>query len=144
MHRRALPVVENDIVTSATSWCVAVLASLFLLIGTIGIKPLVAMLESSRGATLSLIILVLAAWLSWMMHKAMDIGHWKRVRSIRQLAISLTISLPIFLGIDFLVINTDYFESVRSSQFEVPRNWHRHSFIWYALALFFPYSVTSS
>jgi hypothetical protein len=136
-------VVGNDIYKSAASWLVALMASLFLLIGTIGMKPVVATLESSRGATLALFIVLIAVWLSWMMHKAMEIGHWKRVRSIRQLAISLTISLPMFLGIDFLVINTDYFEPVRSSQFEVPRNWHSYSFIWYAIALFFPYSVTN-
>jgi hypothetical protein len=136
-------VVGNDVLRSATSSLVALLASLLLWIGTFGLQPLVATLESSRAATLVLFILMIAVWLSWMMHNAMEIGHWKRVRSIRQLAISLTISLPMFLGIDFLVINTDYFEPVRSAQFDVPRNWH-HSFTWYAIALFFPYSVTSS
>jgi membrane protease YdiL (CAAX protease family) len=133
-------VVGNDIVKSATTWLVALLASLALLIGTIGTKPLLATLGSSRGATLALFILMIAVWLSWIMHKAMEIGHWKRVRSIRQLAISLTISLPMFLGVDFLVISTDFFDPVRSSQFEVPREWHSYSSIWYAIALCFPYS----
>jgi Na+/melibiose symporter-like transporter len=119
-------------VKSATSWCVAVLASLFLLIGTIGIKPLVAMLESSRGLTLALFILIIAVWLSWMMHKAVEIGHWKRVRSIRQLAISLTVSLPIFLAIDAVD-----FEKIHSSRFDLLHTY----FTYYALALLLPYSI---
>jgi hypothetical protein len=127
-------VVGNDIYKSAASWLVALLASLFLLIGTIGMKPVVATLESSRGATLALFIVLIAVWLSWMMHKAMEIGHWKRVRSIRQLAISLTVSLPIFLAIDAVD-----FEKIHSSRFDLLHTY----FTYYALALLLPYSIIS-
>ena len=95
-------------------------------------KPLLTFFLTLSRASIVLFIVVVATWLSWLIHKIAEICHWKRLSSTKRAAIRLTLSLGIFLALDMVK-----FENSQSPDFDLLHTY----FVYYSIALLLPYAL---